>query len=182
MAIGTADILFKLCATAGTAGNSLAQTDPNLSLGKYISTTEITAASLNNLFDDVSGAENAVSDVEYRCFFVHNAHATLPWTGLRMWMSAETAGGANIAVNMDSTGAKVLASTAEQAQLIANEDTAPTSTGTAWGSPTGSATGFLLGTLGAGSCYGIWVRRSAANSTAVNNDDVTISFQGDTAA
>ncbi len=69
MAITATDVLFKLSIKTGTAGNQNAQSDVNASLGKYISTTQITDATLNNLFDDVSGDENAASDVEYSfCF------------------------------------------------------------------------------------------------------------------
>ena len=182
MAIGTADILFKLSSTTATAGNADAQTNVNNSLGKYISTTQITDATLNNLFDDVSGDDNAASEVEYRCFFVHNAHATLPWTTCYMWLSAETAGGANAALNYDGTGARPVGTTLQQAGTVANEDTAPSGTGTAWSTATTKATGVLLGTIGAGSCIAIWMRRSATNSTAVDSDDATCRIEGDSAA
>jgi hypothetical protein len=76
MAIVSTDILFKLATTAGTAGNQNTST-PAASLGKYISTTQITDASLHNLFDVITGDENAASTVDYRAFFVHNNHATL---------------------------------------------------------------------------------------------------------
>lgn len=77
MAISDSDILFKLSIKTGSAGNSGAQSDVNASLGKYISTTQVTDNSLNNLFDNISGTENAASTVDYRCIFIHNAHATL---------------------------------------------------------------------------------------------------------
>ena len=182
MAIGTADILYKLSTGTATAGNTDAQTNVNNSLGKYISTTQITDASLNNLFDDISGDENAASTVDYRCFFVHNAHATLPWTTCYLWMSAETAGGANAAINYDSAGAKPLGTTGTQSGTITTEITAPSGTGTAWGSPTTKATGFLLGTIAAGSVHAIWLRRTAANSTALDSDDVSVRIEGDTSA
>lgn len=41
----------------------------------------------------VTGDENAASDVEYRCIFVHNNHATLTLQGVVVWLSAEVAGG-----------------------------------------------------------------------------------------
>ena len=58
MAITASDIALNLSTTAGSAGDTLAQADPNASLGKYVSTT-VMSAGANSLFDDISGAENA---------------------------------------------------------------------------------------------------------------------------
>ena len=180
MAISATDILFKLSIKTGTAGNQNAQANVNESLGKYISTTEIVDATLNNLFDDVSGDENAASDVEYRCIFIHNVHATLTWQGVVCWMSAEVAGGANAAISIDTTVASPIGQTTAQALEVANEDTAPA--GLTFSSPTTKATGLSIGDLAAGNCRAIWIRRSATNSAALNNDGVTVRCEGDTAA
>lgn len=179
MAIVAGDILFKFSVKTGTAGNSTAGTADG-SLGKYISTTQITDATLNNLFDNVSGDENAASDVEYRCIFVHNAHATLTWQSVVAWLSAEVAGGANAAIAIDGVAASAIADTVAQADEVANENTAPT--GEAFSSPTTKATGLSIGNLSAGYCRAIWVRRSATNSAALDNDGVTVRCEGDTAA
>ena len=179
MAIVAADILFKLSVTTGP-GNSTAQADPNLSLGEFISTTQITDATLHNLFDVVTGDDNAASDVEYRCIFVHNAHATLSWLTPVVWLSAETAGGANIAIAIDGVAASAIGSAVAQADEVVNENTAPT--GEVFSSPTTKATGLALATLPAGQCRAIWLRRTAANSAALDNDDVTIRVEGDTQA
>lgn len=87
MPIQTSDILFKLSVLTGSAGNSTAQGDPDASLGKYISTTQLSGTPANNLFDDVTGDENAASDVEYRCLFIHNAHASLTLQSPKVWLS-----------------------------------------------------------------------------------------------
>ena len=97
MPIVSSDIVFRLSTTAGSAGNTTAGT-PNGSLGKYVSTTTITDATLNNLFDDISGDENAASTVDYRCVFVFNNHASLVLQSPVLWISAEVAGGANTAI------------------------------------------------------------------------------------
>jgi len=178
MAIQANDIKFKLSLKTGTAGNQSAQPNVNESLGKYISTTEITDATLNNLFDDVSGDENAVSDVEYRCIFVHNAHASLTWQNVVCWISAEVSGGANVAIAIDDVAASAIGSSSAQADLVANESTAPT--GESFSSPTTKETGLSIGNLAAGYCRAIWIRRSAANSAAKDNDGVTIRCEGDT--
>lgn len=179
MAIAASDIKFKLSIKTGAAGNSAAQTDVNQSLGKYISTTEITDASLNNLFDDVSGDENAASDVEYRCFFVHNAHASLAWQTPVIWLSAEVAGGADIAIAVDGVAASAIGDASAQADEVANESTAPS--GESFSAPTSKGTGLSLGTINAGYCKAVWVRRTCAASAAKNNDGATFTVEGDTA-
>ncbi len=180
MAITTGDILFKL-SVAAAAGNTTAGT-PATSLGDQISTTQITDATLNNLFDDVSGDENAASDVEYRCIFVHNAHATLTWQTVVVYLSAEVGGGANAAIAIDDFAASPIGQASAQADVIADENTAPGTGVGAFSSPTTKATGLSLGDIAAGSCRAIWVKRTATASAALNNDGVTLTVVGDTAA
>ena len=179
MAISASDILFKLSVLTGSAGNSTAQGNVNNSLGKYISTTQITDNTLNNLFDDVSGAENLASDVEYRCFFVHNSHASLTWTGASIYISSEVSGGASVAIGIDTTAASAIGSASAQALEVADESTAPT--GVSFSSPTTTGTALSIGDLTAGQCRAVWVRRTAANTSAKNNDGVTFTVFGDTA-
>jgi hypothetical protein len=180
MAIASGDILLKLSTTAGTAGNQNTQGDPNASLGKYISTTQLSGTALNNLFDDISGDENAASEAEYRCFFVHNNHGSLTWQNVVIWLSAEVSGGAAAAISVDTTAASAIGSSSAQAKEVANENTAPSSQ--TFSSPTTKGTGLSIGNLAAGQCRAVWVRRTAANSAALNNDGVTFQIEGDTAA
>lgn len=179
MAITATDILFKFSVKTGAAGNSTVGTAAG-SLGKYISTTEITTATLHNLFDVVTGDENAASDVEYRCMFVHNAHGSLTWQSPVVWLSAEVAGGANAAIAIDGIAASPIGQAGAQADEVADESTAPT--GESFTAPTTKGTGLALSDLAAGNCRAIWVRRTATNSSALANDGVTISVEGDTAA
>jgi len=163
----------------GTAGDTTAGT-PAGSLGKYVSTTVVSATALNNLFDDVTGDENAASDVEYRLLFVLNNHATLTLLAPVVWLSAEVAGGAVAAISVDTTATSAKGATAAQAKEVANENTAPaTQTFTA---PTTKATGLAIGDLLPGQVRGIWVRRTAGNTAALDNDSVTLRVEGDTAA
>lgn len=178
MPIASSDILFKLSIKTGSAGNSQAQSDPDESLGKYISTTEIQSGVINNLFDDVTGDENAASDVEYRCFFIHNNHGSLTYLDPKVWISAEVAGGASVAIGLDTTSGTAIGSASAQASEIATESDAPS--GVSFSSPTNKATGLSLGNLQAGYCRAVWVRRTAANTTAKDNDGATIAVEGDT--
>ena len=180
MPISSSDIKIKLSIKTGSAGNSAAQPDPDASLGKYISTTEITVATLHNLFDRVSGDENSAGAVEYRLFFVHNAHATLTLQDATVWISAEVAGGATAAFGADTTAASAIGSAAAQALEVTNETTAPA--GISFSTSTTKATGVNLGNISVGQCKAVWLRRTANNSAAINNDGVTISIEGDTGA
>ena len=96
MAIVAGELVFRYSTTAGAAGDTTAGTAGG-SLGKYVSTTAM-ATGLNGLFDDITGAENAASTVDYRCVFFLNNNATLAGTSGSVWISAETAGGASVAL------------------------------------------------------------------------------------
>lgn len=181
MPIISSDIKFKLSIKTGSAGNSSAQSNVNNSLGKYISTTEITDNTLNNLFDDISGDENAASTVDYRCIFIHNSHASLTLQSPVIWLSAEVSGGASITIAIDNVAASAIGSSSAQADEIANETTAPSAVG-AFSGPTSKGTGLSLGSIPAGQCKAVWVKRTAANTAALNNDGVTLKVEGDTAA
>jgi hypothetical protein len=180
MAITASDITFNLATTAGAAGDSTAQADPNASLGKYISTTQLTDATLLNLFDKIGGDENAASTVDYRLFFVKNTHATITWENVVAWISAETAGGASVAISADTTGVTAKGSSSAQAKTIASETTAPATQ--SFSAPTTKGAGISLGNIPPGSVAAIWVRRTAANSAALDVDGAVIRCEGDTSA
>lgn len=181
MAITGTQIEFRLSIPAGPSGDLTAQSDVNDSLGAWVSTTEITDASLNNLFDNVSGDDNAAEDVEYRGFFVYNSNVSLPWQSVKMWISASVTGGALACIAKDSTAVTTVGhSAASQMLLIPDEDTAPTAL--TFTAPETKAGGISLGTIAANSVHGIWIVRAARNSAALDNDGLTVSCEGDTAA
>ena len=177
-AIVAGDILFKYSAPGASAGDATAGT-ANGSLGKYMSSTQWSGGSLNDLFDDISGAENAASTVDYRCIFIHNSNASNDYQNVVVYLSAEVSGGASIAIAIDSIAASAHGTSSTQAATIATETTTPTGVGT-FSSPTTAGTGLSLGTIPVGDCRAVWVRRTAANSAALSNDGVTIAVSGDT--
>lgn len=179
MAISASDILVRYSTTSGSAGNTTAGTAAG-SLGKYVSTTDVTT-SLNGQFDDISGAENAASTIDYRGFFILNNHATLTAQNVVIYLSAEVAGGAGIALAVDSTAASAKGASPAQGLQIANETTAPAGPLT-FSSPTTVGTGIAVGDIPAGSVRQIWVRRTAANSAALDADGYTLGIGFDTAA
>lgn len=178
MAIIASDILFKFAEGTGP-GNTNASTG-NGSLGGWISTTTLSTGTTHDLFDVVSGAENAASTVDYRCVFVHNSHATLSLQNAVLWLSTEVAGGATAAIGLDTNAASPIGQVGAQALTVVDELTAPA--GVTFTAPTTFGTGLAIGTLAAGECRAFWVRRTAANTAALTGDGVTFSVQGDTAA
>ena len=178
-AIVAGEILLKY-SVAAAAGNTTAGT-ANTSLGDQISTTAWAGGSANDLFDDISGAENAASTVDYRCIFVHNSNAANTLQNAVVYLSAEVALGASIAIAVDTTAASVLASGSTQA-LTGTTETAPGApiTGLSYSSPTTVGTGLALGSIPSGSVRAFWIRRTAANSAALSGDGVTIGVGGDT--
>jgi len=175
-AIVPSELLFKY-SVAAAAGNTTASGQAT-SLGDQISTTQWAGGSANDLFDDVSGAQNAASAVDYRCIFVHNSNADNALENAVVYLSAETAGGAAIAVGADPTAASAIGSGSAQAVTIADEDDAPA--GVSFSSPTTVGAAVSLGTIPAGQCKAFWVRRTAANTAALSGDGVTLAVTGDT--
>lgn len=163
----------------GSAGNSGSSTAGG-SLGKYVSTTDLVAGA-NGLFDDISGAENAASVVDYRCIFLLNNHATLTASNVTVYVPAEVGGGAGVAIALDNAAASAKGGSSAQADLIANETTAPTAVGS-FSTPTSDGAGLSIGTLAPGQVKAIWVKRTAANSGPLSGDGFTLGVSFDTPA
>lgn len=174
MAISASDLLYKL---SGGASNSVA----NNSIGGIISSTQITSAAANNLFDDVSGDESAAGDIEYRCFYIHNNHGSLALQSAVVWLSQLTpAGDSEVDIGLDPAG-NGDGSTTGVAATPANESTAPA--GVTFSRPTSKGAGLSIGNLAAGAKRAIWIRRTiTAGAAAVNNDNCIVRVEGDTAA
>lgn len=185
MPIVDADIKLRRSTLLGSAGNTLTQPNAAASLGKYISTTDAPAG-LHTLFAKMAGADNAGLVSQYACLFLYNSHASLTWFDARVWLSGgDPAGGATVAMAVDSTAASAVGSSAAQA-LAAASISAPGSPITilSWSAPTSYANSNLkLGDIPAGSCRAFWVRRVGANSAATPEaipEQITIAWWGGT--
>lgn len=162
MPIISSDIKYKL---SGGAANA----DPLLSLGGAISSVDAAAT----VFDDVSSAEASAGDIEYRCVYVKNTHATLTYQGAKIWIQTQTpSGDTDIAIALGGEG---LNGTAE---TVANENTAPV--GESFSAPSSFAGGLTIGNLAPGDRYPVWVRRTVTAAAAVYADSFTLRVQGDT--
>lgn len=182
MPIISTDILIKLSTTSGSAGNTLAQAAVDQSLGKYISTTQVVTATLNNLFSDVTGAQNAASQVDYRCIFIHNNHGTITLQNAGIYISSQVAGGTTLAIATDNIAASAIGSSSAQAFTAASTTTSPGGAASAFSAPSSQGTGLSLGNIAPGFCKAVWVQRTAANTIAVNSDGGTLVVFGDTTA
>ena len=150
--------------------------DPDASLGGVISSTQITDATIANLFDNVSGAEAAAGDTEYRCFYIKNNHGSLTLQGAEVWIETNTPS--------TDTSAEIGLGTAAvngTEQTVADEETAPT--GVTFSTAAGSGNALSIGDIPASEHKAIWVKRVvSAAAAAHNSDSVVIKIQGDTAA
>lgn len=154
MSITSSDIEIRL---SGGSGN----TDKNASIGGAKSSTVLSG----NLFDDVSSAEALAGDTEYRCVYVHNAHATLAMLAPKVFIQSDTpnsdtsieAGWGAAAVNSNETA-------------IANENTAPAGVTFTAASSEGAAQA-LGADIPAGQAKALWFKRivnAAAAATATS--------------
>ena len=173
MAITSSNIKFYL---SGGGSNS----NVNASIGGAISSVEVTDNSLHNLFDKTLGTESTAGDIEYRCIYVKNTHASLELELAKIWISTNTSSPANvIAIALDGAGKGGTAETETDENVAPTGETNPTAySGGLSLDGGGSGTG-----LGYGVAYPIWIKRTiAAGATAVDNVTFVLSVQGDTAA
>lgn len=169
MPIVAADIKIRL---SGGAANA----DPNASLGGAKSSTDVVDATLHNLFDIVSSDEASAGDVEYRCIYVHNGHATLTLQNAKVWIQSNTPS-ADTSIDI-GLGTSAVNGTE---QTVANESTAPT--GVTFSAPAVEGSALTIGDIPAGQHKAVWVKRTVnAGAAAYNNDNFVLRVKGDTAA
>lgn len=153
---------------SGGTGN----TSPGAALGGAMSTAgggTVDTAVKNDLFDDVSSAEAAAGDTEYRGVYVKNNHGSLTLQDARVYHSADSANASDvldIALADEAVNATI--------ETIANESTAPV--GPSFTHPTTYAGGLALNSttgLATQENKGVWARRTitaAAPSGSITNN------------
>jgi hypothetical protein len=175
-----ANIVLRL---SGGATNTVA----NDSLGGVKSlegAAEITTSdtTLNNLFDNVSKAENFAGDTNYRCIYIENIAGSGTFSNGEVYLTGTPL--ADIAVGFGPEGDGGIDETAE---LVADETTAPA--GVAFSQPTDlvplSFPSYALvqagdTTLGEGSYIALWIRRIADNIPGSDTvtDTIGLSVRG----
>lgn len=169
MPILASDLQWRYSTLSGSAGDTLAAGGPGTSLGKYVSTTQITGALEENLFPNLTGTENVALNSDYQLVFLCNLHPTFTATEAVAWLKSEYAGGADLAFATDNFPPSPIGSPAPQASSIPDKNTAPQGAG-AWVNPNSKASGLVIGDLLPGHVKGIWIRRHANNAPLLTTD------------
>lgn len=162
MPIIGSDIVYRL---SGGSSNSSAAA----SLGGVKSSN----VAPNPLFDNVSSSEALAGDTEYRCFYVHNAHATLTMLNTVAWLTANTSSG-DTAIEM---GAGTAAINANE-QTVANEDTAPS--GVTFTAAASEGAAIALGDIPPGQHKAVWLKRIVNSAAAASADTFNVRTKCDT--
>lgn len=125
-----------------------------------------------NYFDDTTDPEAVAGDVEYRCLYAHNAHATKTLSGAVAWLSANTPSGSTVI----EIGVGTSAVNGTE-QTIANESTAPA--GVSFALASSVEGGVQLGAIPAGQHRAIWLRRTlTAGAPALDPDTFIVRIDG----
>lgn len=162
------EVQYLLAAPNASAGYAVPGTVYN-SNGNFCSTTQVDIeVPQNNLFPDLTGAQNAQLQVDYQCVFVYNSDTNTAMVSTMAWMPTAdiTSGAVSWAIAADPTGVSNYNSTFQQALLIANPYTPPAGI-TTWTGPSANFSGGIsLGTIGPRQVFPVWVRRTATGASA----------------
>ena len=166
-----ANIVLRL----STGGAGATNSNPNAAMGGSMATnTEavITTAStsLNNLFDDVTKAENYNGTTDYRCVYVHND--TLAPGEIFASGEVYIAGTpyADVQIGLGTKNST--------APTIGDENTSPS--GVSFTAPNSGAALSLGSDFNPGDAIPLWIRRTANNiaGTGTVTDSIPISIRG----
>jgi hypothetical protein len=166
------DIEIRLSIPGAAAGDADAQPDPNDSRGEFISTTVLTDSTLDNLIRSTTGPEGESGITLYACLFIANKHASLTYQAVKVWLSSQTAGGGTLSIGLDPAGVVAIDAMTAQAEVIADEETAPT--GVTFTAPTSVDDALSIGDIAPDECQAVWVRVIFAPDTAAQTLDGAI--------
>lgn len=125
----------------------------------------------NGLFDNVTKAQALAGDINYRCYYIRNTHATDTATDVVMWIAQDAVGVDDMAIGSDPAGVGDGVTTGV-ATTIGSETSAPG--GVTFTAPTSEGAGISLGTFLAGQGRAVWVRRNVpVGSTTATADDTS---------
>lgn len=159
MAITSANITRR---HSGGSGN----TDPLADLGGAKSSTAIANNTANAVWPDFTGQESNDGKTRYRCFYIHNTHATLTAKNPKIYIDTPPA---NSGVTLE-LGAGTSAVNGTE-QTIANETTAPTSVTF---DDYDSSSKLSLSNIPAGQHKAIWVKLTTGSGASAKDLDGSI--------
>lgn len=111
----------------------------------------------NRLFDDITRVESYLGDSEYRCFYVHNAHPTDGFIGVKAYVGSQPNGADKIDIGLDPSGLNGTPT------AIVNEGTTPS--GVSFSRPSVIGSALSLGQIAAGQSYPMWEKRTVPAQT-----------------
>jgi hypothetical protein len=174
----TTDIEFLLSAPMAASGYTMPGVPGNC-LGKFASTTQLSATFLNNIFQDLTGAQNAAGQVDYACLFIYNGNASDTMLNPVVWLPTALLGSGNtatFAVGADPTTPSILGSGTAQAVVIQNPLQAPAGV-TSWYSPSATQSGGVaLPDIPAQDVAAVWLQRTATGLPSLNQLDIDVTF------
>lgn len=145
-------------------------------LGGAILGTEVTDATLENVFANITSAEAASGVVKYACLYIKNTNLSLTLTTVKQWIATQTAS--------PTTSVKIGLGTAAvdaTEQTIANELTAPA--GVTFVTAVDEANHVAIADLANGSYKSFWLEWTVnAGSAAIAVDNAIVTTKGDTPA
>jgi hypothetical protein len=150
---------------------------PGNSLGKWMSTTQVSDVAAGDLFLDLSAAQNVALQVDYQCLFIANFTASLDYMrNPYVWMpsAAYTFGGAAIQLAADPIGPLPYGSALPQAQSISASTTAPAVAGWYGPSPVYNPGGLLVPDIPPGYATAVWIQRTATNCPAITPQSLSL--------
>jgi hypothetical protein len=149
---------------------------PGNSLGKWMSTTQVSDTPIDDLFLDLSAAQNAALQVDYQCIFL--ANFTVTGNYMRnpyVWMPSQnyTPAAAMLQMAVDPIGPTLYNGTSPQAQVISMSTSAPTVVG--WYGPSPLYfNGLLVPDIAPGYAVAVWMQRTATNSPALTPQSLSL--------
>lgn len=147
------------------------------SLGGYMSTTAVVGATMANVFAGIPLDDALPGGDVYRCLFLTHVNETATWKSVRLWIAAQTPGGADVAIGLDPTGVVDADDSDPQAVTIADETEAPE--GVTFSNPTSEGSALEVGDLAPGTCIGVWFRlRWPPNPSAKALDTALLRYRG----
>lgn len=179
--IVSTDIQWLLSAPQAAAGYAMPGNAGN-SLGLYVSTSQLSQTNngLDNIFNDLSGAQNAGLQVDYACVFVFNNNKTgNTMIAPVVWLPIQLLGGTNtatFAVGADPTLPSLLTATSPQATAISSSIIQPSNV-SIWASPSSVPSGGVgLPNIPPGQVAAVWIQRTAGGLAGQNQYGIEVTF------
>ena len=154
---------LQLRLTGGASNN-----DPASSLGGVMSSNQVSAVAMNNLFDNVDPDEASAGDVEYRAIDLYNAGDAAA-TNVSIHMSTETSS-TDTAIDLGHDATNNPHTAAWNGETIADEDTAPASPAITFGHHV-AANKLSLPDIPVGQAARVWLRRTVSAAAGNTSND-----------